>query len=106
MPRNSWASPTSTERWWAARASRRTSSWQSRASTDRLASLKTTILEDAMRMKPALIAGKLVALAVFMAATTDAAEIKLVDSKAMKRALHEVTRDFEVEHEDTPPETT
>src|SRR6266508_1983688 len=49
MPRSSWALPTSTARWSAARASRLMSSWRLQAFIGRLLVSKQQSLEDAMR---------------------------------------------------------
>jgi molybdate transport system substrate-binding protein len=48
-----------------------------------------------MRMKPALIAGKLFALAIFAAGAANAAEIKVFASNALKTALEELAPQFE-----------
>jgi len=48
-----------------------------------------------MRMNPALIAGKLFALALFTAGAVDAAEIKVLASNALKTALEELGPQFE-----------
>lgn len=48
-----------------------------------------------MRMNPALIAGRLFALAVFAAGAADAAEIKVFASNALKTALEELGPQFE-----------
>jgi molybdate transport system substrate-binding protein len=48
-----------------------------------------------MRMNPALIAGKLFALALFTAGAADAAEIKVFASNALKTALEELAPQFE-----------
>jgi hypothetical protein len=48
-----------------------------------------------MRMNPALIAGKLLALALFTAGAVDAAEIKVLASNALKTALEELGPQFE-----------
>jgi molybdate transport system substrate-binding protein len=48
-----------------------------------------------MRMNPALMAGKLFALALFAAGAADAAEIKVFASNALKTALQELAPQFE-----------
>jgi molybdate transport system substrate-binding protein len=48
-----------------------------------------------MRMKPVLIAGKLLALAIFAAGAANAAEIKVFASNALKTALEELAPQFE-----------
>jgi molybdate transport system substrate-binding protein len=48
-----------------------------------------------MRMNPALIAGKLFALALFTAGAVDAAEIRVLASNALKTALEELGPQFE-----------
>lgn len=48
-----------------------------------------------MRMNPALIAGKLFALALFAAGAADAADIKVFASNALKTALQELGPQFE-----------
>jgi molybdate transport system substrate-binding protein len=48
-----------------------------------------------MRMTPALIAGKLFALALFAAGAAEAAEIKVFASNALKTALEELAPQFE-----------
>ena len=48
-----------------------------------------------MRINPALIVGKLFALALFTAGAVDAAEIKVLASNALKTALEELGPQFE-----------
>ena len=48
-----------------------------------------------MRMNPARIAGKLIALAIFAAGAANAAEIKVLSSNALKTALAELRPQFE-----------
>jgi molybdate transport system substrate-binding protein len=48
-----------------------------------------------MRMNPALIAGKLVALVVFAAGAADAAEIRVLSSNALKTVVEELGPQFE-----------
>src|SRR5215470_7409433 len=48
-----------------------------------------------MRMNPALIAGKVFAVALFAAATADAAEIKVIASNAVKTVVEELGPQFE-----------
>src|SRR5712672_1305678 len=91
----------STARWSAGRASRRTSSWRSRACIDRVSGISTTtdvgkkIGEEVMKTSRALIAAKFLALAIVAAGTASAAEIKVLATNSMKTTLQELGPQFE-----------